>query len=115
MVVVGGVELKVEVAREEEEKARGLQYRRSLGEDEGMLFVYEPPEEVRLWMKNTSIPLSAAFADESGRILRIVNMEPYQTRVHSSGRPVAYALEVRQGWFERHGVGPGDRITLLDR
>lgn len=111
-VEVGGVPLSVELARTDEERGRGLMGRRCLGADEGMLFIYEPPEEIRLWMKNTAVPLSAAFADEGGRIFRIVDMEPYETRIHPSGAPARYALEVRRGWFEGNGIGTGDRIVL---
>jgi uncharacterized protein len=107
-----GKTVKVEVVQTEEEKARGLMFRESLGKNEGMLFVYEKEEFLSFWMKNTRIPLSIAFIDATGRIVDIQDMDPFSLETHTSAVPAVYALEVNQGWFQRNGVTPGDRVNL---
>ncbi|MCX5910226.1 MAG: DUF192 domain-containing protein [Deltaproteobacteria bacterium] len=102
----------MEVVQTEEQKARGLMFRESLGEDEGMLFVYGREEFLSFWMKNTRIPLSIAFMDAKGRIVDIQEMEPFSLETHRSAYPAVYALEVNQGWFQRNGVQVGDRVNL---
>ena len=110
---VKGKAINAELAREPEEQARGLMYRRSLGENEGMLFVYDAPRMVSFWMKNTRIPLSIAFMEGNGRIVHIEQMQPYDSvTLHPSPQPVQYALEMNQGWFEKNGVGVGDRVEI---
>jgi uncharacterized protein len=111
----GEVEVQVEVADEEDERMRGLMGRTELDADAGMVFVF--PEDVRgaFWMKNTLIPLSIAFYDEGGRILRILDMEPCRQDPCPFYDPeVAYrgALEVNQGAFDRWNVEEGDRIRV---
>ena len=113
-IQIGGVQFRVEVARSEEEKARGLMFRRSLGERAGMIFVYDADEHLSFWMKNTKIPLSIAYADGSGRIVRILDMEPGFGKpdaslvYYESERPAKYALEMRMGWFRDKGIREGD-------
>lgn len=107
-----GKNLKVEVVQTEEEKARGLMFRESLGKNEGMLFVYEKEEFLSFWMKNTRIPLSIAFMDAKGIIVDIQDMEPFGLETHTSAFPALYALEVNQGWFRRNGITVGDRVNL---
>jgi uncharacterized membrane protein (UPF0127 family) len=114
-LVVGNVKVSAELAANREDRARGLMFREILPEDHGMLFLY--PEEVPLtfWMKNTPLPLSIAFADAGGRILRIAEMEPHSEAPVYSGAPVRYALEMNRGWFERNGVFVGDAIRGIPR
>lgn len=111
-VRVAGIPVTVEVAESDEARQRGLMYRDSLPDDHGMLFVY--PEERRLsfWMRNTQIPLDIAFLDRGGTIVDIQQMEPFTDETHVSGRPAMYALEMREGWFEEHGVEVGDRVEF---
>jgi uncharacterized protein len=111
----GEVELSVEVADDDAERARGLMFRTSLPENDGMVFLFPEPTATAFWMKNTLIPLSIAFFDSEGTILRILHMEPcpgdpcptYDPEVPFSG-----ALEVNRGAFERLGVREGDHIEL---
>ncbi len=112
-VGVGAVSLTVEVADEEAERSVGLMYRDQMASDAGMLFVYPDELERRFWMKNTRMPLSIAFIDGEGRIVSIADMKPMDTNTTPSGAPAQYALELNVGWFARHGVGVGDRITGL--
>jgi len=111
----GPVTLKVELASTPEAWQRGLMFRESLPENQGMLFVFPQATGSAFWMKNTKIPLSIAFADQNGVILRILDMDPCEKDPCPSYYPgVAYrqALEVNQGWFDRHGVKEGDRWKL---
>lgn len=111
---VGGNTFTVEIAATPDDRQRGLMYRDTLGEDQGMLFVF-PREEMRsFWMKNTSIPLSIAYIDAGGVIREIYDMEPYSLAPVPSRFPAMYALEVRQGRFTELGIEPGDRVTIPD-
>jgi len=107
-------ELTVEVPRTYEEFSRGLMFRESLPEDRGMLFVFGEDTQTGFWMKDTSIALSIAFIAEDGTILDIQEMEPLSTEAYQPLGPYRYALEVNQGWFRRHGFGPGDRVEVPD-
>jgi uncharacterized protein len=109
------VMLTVEVADTEERRARGLMGRESLPEDRGMVFVFFEEHRGGFWMKNTEIPLSIAFFDEHGEILKILDMRPCRRDpcpIYDPG--VAYwgALEVNRGAFERWGVARGDVIRM---
>lgn len=110
---VDGHAVKVEVASDTEQRSRGLMNRDSLGADEGMLFVYTDAHLRSFWMKDTRIPLSIAFADADGKIVRIADMRPLTTRHTSSIYPAQYALEMNQGWFAENGVEKGAMITNL--
>ena len=111
-VTIGGQPVRLLLATTPEQHQTGLMYRESMAEDEGMLFVYDAPKMRCMWMKNTLIPLTAAFIDESGRILNLADMKPQTTRSHCSEGPVLYVLEMNRGWFARHGVREGERIDL---
>jgi uncharacterized membrane protein (UPF0127 family) len=111
-VQIGGAEFRIEVARSEEQKARGLMYRRSLGERKGMIFVYEADEHLTFWMKNTTLPLTLAFLSREGEILQIEELKPVSLNPVSSARAARYALELPAGSLQRLGVVPGDRVRL---
>ncbi|MCG2591548.1 DUF192 domain-containing protein [Ramlibacter sp. XY19] len=106
----GGHHLHAWVARSAEEHALGLMHRQQLGDGEGMLFVWDVPERKSFWMKDTPLPLSVAFLEEDGTIVRLADMEPHSLEGHASGRPVRFVLEVNQGWFEDKGIAPGMRL-----
>ena len=107
-----GTDLTVELARTQEERARGLMNRETLAEDRGMLFVYTADSRETFTMMNTLVPLSIAFVAADGTILDVQDMEPLSNGPYSSPRPYRYALEVNQGWFERHGLDAGDRVEI---
>jgi len=109
-LTVGGHAVEAEVVSSEKDRARGLMERPSMAADHGMLFIYSGERVRGFWMKNTWIPLSIAFADEEGVIVRIADMEPHDTSRTSSLFPAKYALEMNQGWFAEHSVEKGDRI-----
>ncbi|MBN1899172.1 MAG: DUF192 domain-containing protein [Spirochaetes bacterium] len=106
--------LEVEIADTEEKRALGLMNKSHLPENEGVLFVFDPPQKVSFWMKDTSIPLSIAFIDKDLKITEIRNMFPYDVVNRTiSGSPVQFALEVNQGWFEKNGIRAGDCISIV--
>jgi uncharacterized protein len=105
----------VEIADSPAERERGLMGRANLGDDDGMVFVYDADQRGGFWMKNTLIPLSIAFYDASGRIVRILDMEPCRRDpcpVYEPGVAYRGALEVNRGAFTRWGIGEGDTVTL---
>ena len=107
-IYVKGREIRVEVAKTEEERSRGLMERASLGKDEGMLFIFEAEGIHGFWMKNTLLPLSIAFIDKEGNIVQITDMEPRTLSVHDPPKPVLYALEMNRGWFATNRIKAGD-------
>ena len=109
-LTVGGASVRAEVAHTYETRQRGLMHRDSLAENTGMLFIYKDSQPRGFWMKNTRIPLSIAYANSIGEIVRIADMTPLDTTRVPSLAPAKYALEMNQGWFERNGVKKGDRI-----
>ena len=113
----GPVTFAVEVAETTEAHQRGLMGRRELASDAGMIFVFADEQNRRFWMKDTLIPLSIAYADSTGRIVSIVDMEPCTADpcpLYSSDAPAQFALEVNQGRFDELGVQVGDVITLVE-
>jgi uncharacterized protein len=112
-LAIGDAKLAVEIADEPAEREHGLMQRAALATDHGMLFVY-PDERLRnFWMKDTALPLSIAYLDAQGRIVRIVDMAPYDLTAVPSIRPAMYALEMTQGWFALHTVQVGQSVTGL--
>jgi uncharacterized membrane protein (UPF0127 family) len=111
----GEVRVDVELAETRDARREGLMHRESLPEGSGMLFLYDAPATGGFWMKSTLIPLSIAFLDGDGRILRILDMEPCEADpcpLYPPGVAYISALEVNQGAFERWGVEVGDLVTL---
>jgi uncharacterized membrane protein (UPF0127 family) len=107
---VGNDVLTVEVAATPGQRGRGLMFREKLPDDRGMLFIFPDDRVLEFWMRNTSIPLSIAFADASGQIVRIADLEPFLEMPVSSGALARYALEVNRGWFDKRGIQSGDAI-----
>lgn len=105
-------EIWVEVAKTPEETSNGLMGRKHLGKDEGMLFIFEAEDYHGFWMKNTLVPLSIAFIDKDGRIVKITDMEPLSLQTHAPPRPVIYALEMNKGWFSSNGIKAGDIVRF---
>jgi uncharacterized membrane protein (UPF0127 family) len=111
VVLTGGFHRIVAmVADDPAERSHGLMWRREMGANEGMLFVFEQPTRQCFWMRNTLIPLSIAFLGDDGAIVNVAEMKPQTTDSHCSAAPVRYALEMNAGWFTRKGLKPGDRL-----
>jgi len=85
----------------------------SLQPDHGMLFVFDQPQRLAFWMKNTYIPLSIAFVDAGGAIINIEDMRPQDESTHWSRADALYAIEAKQGWFAAKGITPGMKVTGL--
>lgn len=112
---VGGHAVLVELAVNDEQRARGLMHRSRLAADDGVLFVYPDVKPRSFWMKDTKIPLSIAFIDGDGTIVKIADMQPLVTESTKSLYPAKYALEMNQGWFERKGVAKGARVSGIPK
>lgn len=115
---VGKTPLAVEIADTPEKTAQGLMYRTSMGENEGMLFIFQDVQLRSFWMKNTFLPLSIGFFDEGRALLEILDMEPVKSEMemrppsYMSQKPAKYALEVNRGWFQKHKIKVGDRFEF---
>ncbi len=114
-LVVGGQTVQVEVADTPRARERGLMQRTHLAADSGMLFVFEAPGRYCFWMRNTPLPLSVAFIDETGRVAAFADMQPRSDTPHCPPVEVRYALEIAQGSFLRPGLAPGARVQGLPR
>jgi uncharacterized protein len=112
-LTIGTHKITAEIARTPEQQMVGLMNRFSLKPDHGMIFVYERPEPLAFWMKNTFIPLSIAFIGTDGRIVNIEDMRPQTEETHWSKGPALYALEMKKGWFADRGIGPGATVSGL--
>ncbi len=115
ITTAGGEELRfdVEVARTPAQRAQGLMFRTALAPDAGMLFIYDPPSEVSMWMRNTILSLDMLFIAADGRITRIAaNTTPMSEATIESRGPVSAVLELLAGSAKRLGIRPGNRIDL---
>jgi len=110
---LGEHELQAEYAVTADQRQRGLMERTELATDSGMLFRFDEVRRHCLWMKDTPLPLSAAFLDEDGVIVDVIDLEPLSIEIRCSQAPARYALEVNQGWFEAQGIRAGDQVTGL--
>ena len=102
--------IRAEVAQSQDERATGLMFRPVLAPNDGMLFAFEHADVQCFWMRNTLLPLSAAFIADDGRIVNIEDMKPQTEDQHCSSRPVRFVLEMNQGWFAKRGLKPGSKL-----
>jgi uncharacterized membrane protein (UPF0127 family) len=112
-LAIGKHKLVAEVAATPDQRSTGLMHRFSLRPDHGMLFVFERPDRLSFWMRNTYIPLSIAFIGPDGKIVNIEDMAPQTETSHWSRGPAQYALEMRKGWFAERGIREGDAVEGL--
>ncbi|HEX7859819.1 MAG TPA: DUF192 domain-containing protein [Verrucomicrobiae bacterium] len=109
---VGTNEVAAEIASTLDQIRTGMMFRTNMAEMEGMLFVFPQPQQVAFYMKNTLVPLTCAYIDPDGNILEIYDMKPLdETSLPSKSQEIQYVLEMKQGWFERHGIKPGVAIS----
>jgi uncharacterized protein len=101
----------VQVAATPGEQERGLMFVKSLAGDRGMIFPYDPPQDVAFWMKNTLIPLDIIFIRSDGTIVRITKAEALDLTPLPSGEPIAAVLEIRGGRAAELGITEGDVAT----
>lgn len=105
--------VEVELAKTPHDIERGLMYRRSMPAEHGMLFRLDGRRDHTFWMRNTCIALDMMFIDDDGLIVGIVEgAEPLTESVRSVGCPSVFVLEVNGGWARKHGVAPGQKVTI---
>ncbi|HSV79243.1 MAG TPA: DUF192 domain-containing protein [Ramlibacter sp.] len=104
-------QIDAQVAASPEQRMTGLMWRKEMPQHEGMLFVFEQPSQQCFWMKNTLLPLSAAFVSDDGTIVNIAEMAPQTENSHCSAKPVRYVLEMNQGWFAKKGLKAGTKLS----
>lgn len=102
--------LQVQVASTGKQREVGLMWRKEMPIQEGMLFVFEQAAGQCFWMRNTLIPLTAAFIADDGTIVNLADMQPQSDTSHCSGQPVRFVLEMNQGWFAKRGIRAGQKI-----
>jgi uncharacterized protein len=102
--------IRAELALTADEQTTGLMFRRGIGANDGMLFVYRDSAERCYSMRNTRIPLSIAFVGSDGTIINVADMTPMDLTPHCSAGPVQFALELPQGWFAKRNFKPGLKL-----
>lgn len=111
---VGGKTVRMQLAVRLPEMQRGLMERRDLGRDDGMLFVYEKPQQMSFWMRNTPTALDIGFFNAAGVLEEIYPLHPFDERtVSSRGTRLRFALETNQGWYAANGIKPGAQLDLM--
>jgi uncharacterized protein len=98
------------VAQTPQQLSTGLMFRKTMGTNDGMLFVFDEPSQQCFWMKNTLLPLSIAFIDDSGTVANIDDMKPQTLDSHCSTKPVRFVLEMNVGWFDKRGIKAGSKF-----
>lgn len=107
----GDITFATEIATDDETRSRGLMFRRSMGEREAMLFHWQSPHEVSMWMRNTYIPLDMLFVTADGTVVHVqANTVPQSLEVLSAGRKVSAVLEIVAGTAAKLGIRPGSRL-----
>ena len=102
--------IDAQVAVTPEQRQIGLMFRKEMPQSEGMLFVFEQPTKQCFWMKNTLLPLTAAFVADDGTIVNMADMKPQTTEAHCSDQPVRYVLEMNKGWFVKKGIKAASKL-----
>ncbi len=110
MLTAGMYQITAQVALTPQQREIGLMYRKEMPQQEGMIFIFEEPSLQCFWMKNTLLPLTAAFVADDGTIVNLADMKPQTTDSHCSTKPVRYVLEMNQGWFAKKGIKAGTRL-----
>lgn len=102
--------IKTELAITGEQQATGMMFRKTMGTNEGMLFVNDDAGVRCFWMRNTLLPLSIAFIADDGTIVNVADMDAQSDKSHCSAKPVRYALEMNRGWFAKRGIAAGAKL-----
>ena len=104
-------QIQAQVAATPDQRSVGLMHRAEMPQSEGMLFAFEQATQQCFWMKNTLLPLTAAFIADDGTIVNLADMKPQTTDSHCSAKPVRFVLEMNQGWFAKRGLKAGSKLT----
>ncbi len=112
-IKIGARTVQMQIAALPAEQQQGLMFRKAMGRDEGMIFVFTSPQQMGFWMRNTTLPLDIGYIDPTGELKEIYPMYPLDERsVSSRSRNIQFCLEMNQGWFKANGVKPGDKLDL---
>ena len=111
----GSFRIGAEYAFTSASRRRGLQERRVLAANQGMLFIFSGLQRHCMWSQRTHLPLSVAFLTGDGTIINIIEMPPGKDDRFCAAEPARYALEMNAGWFVKRGIGPGDRISGIEK
>ncbi|MSU46797.1 MAG: DUF192 domain-containing protein [Lacunisphaera sp.] len=112
-VKIGDRTVQMQIAALPRELQKGLMFRKTMGEDEGMLFVFTAPQPQGFWMRNTTLPLDIGYFDKTGELKEIYPLYPLDERtVNARSRQIQFCLEMNQGWYARSGVKPGTKLDL---
>jgi len=104
-------QIDAQIAHTPAQREIGLMFRKDMPQAEGMIFVFEQPATQCFWMRNTVLPLTAAFVAEDGRIVNLADMKPMTEDSHCSKEPVRFVLEMNQGWFARKNIKEGAKLS----
>lgn len=116
---VGNSKVHAQIADTEERREHGLMFVKSLGSNDGMLFVFENEQPLSFWMKNTLIPLSIGFFNAQGELVDMQEMKPAQSLMVSrpptypSASPAMFALEMNAGWFTKNHIDMGSKLSVI--
>lgn len=110
---IGTYVIDAELARTAEERQRGLMFRESLAENQGMMFQFTQADHYCMWMKNTLIPISIAFIDEHGKIINIEEMRANSEQTTCAKSKARYALEMNTGWYNQRQIMVGQKVEGL--
>ena len=109
------IKMNVEIADDNGKRMQGLMYRKELGENSGMLFVFDNEDYYSFWMKNTLIPLDIIFISKDMEIVDIKNAQPCNEdpcALYKPSKPAKYVLEVNNGFAAKNGIKSGNKVTL---
>lgn len=109
-ISAGMYQIDAQVAQTPQQREIGLMFRQEMPPTEGMVFVFEQPATQCFWMRNTLLPLTAAFVADDGRIVNLADMQPMTEDSHCSKEPVRYVLEMNQGWFAKKNIKAGTKL-----
>jgi hypothetical protein len=115
-VLIGGLKIYADLADTPKKQINGLVWRSQLNDSEGMLFVFSSERSLNFWMKNMLIPIDIVFVTSDMKVINVYKSVPPcvddPCKLYASSKPAKYALELSAGFCERHGVHPGDSISL---
>lgn len=112
-IKVGEKVVRMQLAVRPAEMQRGLMERRDLGRDDGMIFIYDKPQQMSFWMRNTPTPLDIGFFRSDGTLAEVYALHPFdENTVSSRDTQLRFALEMNQGWYRASGVKPGAKLDL---
>lgn len=103
--------IDAQVASTAEQRQTGLMLRKEMPQHEGMLFIFDQASMQCFWMKNTLLPLTAAFVADDGTIENLADMNPETIDSHCSAKPVRYVLEMNKGWFAKKSIKAGSKLS----